>query len=283
MDNLRLKIMVPIIFLFLSANFVVFGAIFSEHKGLKVSALNIGQGDSILIESPSGVTMLIDGGPDDSLLSRLNEESGFLKKRINFLMVSNPDKDHIAGFISLLERYTVDSVILPGTISGTETYQAFLKEVQKKGPKIFLARRGERIDFGDGVYMDILFPDRSPYLFDTNTGSIITKLYYGKTSVLFTGDAPGEVEEYVTLIDKDLIKSDVLKVAHHGSKNSSFLVFLEKVNPEYALISNGAKNKYGHPHKQALDNLSKVNAKILRTDLLGTVRLFSDGLKFKQI
>jgi beta-lactamase superfamily II metal-dependent hydrolase len=84
MDNLRLKIMVPIIFLFLSANFVVFGAIFSEHKGLKVSALNIGQGDSILIESPSGVTMLVDGGPDDSLLSRLNEESGFLKKRINF-------------------------------------------------------------------------------------------------------------------------------------------------------------------------------------------------------
>jgi competence protein ComEC len=277
------KIFFYIIAILILGDIIVFGAVFDNHNDLKISALNIGQGDSILIESPTGNTMLIDGGPDNSVLANLNTELGFLRRRINFLMVSNPDKDHIEGFIDILRRYKVDAVILPGTISKTETYQAFLKEVEKSGSKIFLARRGERIDFTDGVFMDILFPDRNPSLFDTNTGSIVAKLYYGDTSVLFTGDAPGEVEEYVALVDKDLVKSDVLKVAHHGSKHSSFLDFLKQVQPKYAVISDGVKNKYGHPHKEALENLSLTDTKILRTDLLGTVRLLSDGVSFRQI
>lgn len=257
-------------------DFLVWYQIFNNGK-LRVAFLDVGQGDSILVTSPSGNIMLIDGGPDRSVLEGLGREMGFLNKVIDFLMVSNPDKDHIAGFISVLEKYKVLNVIIPGTVSSTETYQAFLDAVSNEGSNIFIARRGERIDFGDGVFMDILFPDRDVSSLDTNTGSIVGKLVYGETDILFTGDVTGEVEEYLSIFDKDVLESEVLKVAHHGSKTSSNESFLEVVAPQYAVISLGKSNKYGHPHQEVLNNLSLVGAKILRTDEIGTVRLVSDG------
>lgn len=257
-------------------DFLVWYQIFNNGK-LRVAFLDVGQGDSILVTSPSGNIMLIDGGPDRSVLEGLGREMGFLNKKIDFLMVSNPDKDHIAGFIPVLEKYKVLNVIIPGTVSSTETYQTFLDVVSNEGSNVFIARRGERIDFGDGVFMDILFPDRDVSSLDTNTGSIVGKLVYGETDILFTGDVTGEVEEYLSIFDKDVLESEVLKVAHHGSKTSSNESFLEVVAPQYAVISLGKSNKYGHPHQEVLNNLSLVGAKILRTDEIGTVRLVSDG------
>ncbi len=282
MDNIRYRIVFSFLFILGVLNFFVWSYLYEDGK-LKVSFLDVGQGDAILIVSPSKNTMLIDGGPDRVVLEKLGKELGFLKKRINFLMVSNPDKDHIAGFIDVFDRFKVDNVILPGTVTDTDVYQVFLEKIESEGSKIFLARRGQVVDFGDGAFLSVLFPDRNVSSLDTNTGSIVAKLSFGESSILFTGDTPGEIESYLTLADRDFLKSDILKVAHHGSKYSSFVNFLDVVKPTYAVISSGKDNKYGHPHNDVLKNLASVGAIIFRTDNDGTLRFRSNGNVFEKI
>lgn len=132
-----------------------------EDGKLKVSFLDVGQGDSILIISPSKNTMLIDGGPDKIVLEKLGKELGFLNKKIDFLMVSNPDKDHIAGFIDVFDRFKVDNVILPGTVTNTDVYQVFLEKIQTEGSKIFLARSMTRAASGSASARASIFPSWS--------------------------------------------------------------------------------------------------------------------------
>jgi competence protein ComEC len=240
MNALKQRIIFFVFLFLLTINVFIWKTIYGfESKEMQISFFDVGQGDAILIKSPNGNKMLVDGGPDGVILERLGNELNFFDKNIDFLMVSNPDKDHISGLIDVLKRFNVGVVILPGTVSVTNTYQAFLDLVDKEKSKIFIARRGQVIDFGDGAFVDIIFPDRDVSSLETNTGSILAKLRYGSTSALLTGDLEGEVESYIGKVDNDFLKSDILKVAHHGSKTSSFLDFLTLVKPTYAVISSG--------------------------------------------
>lgn len=247
---------------------------------LIVSVLNIGQGDAIFVSSSAGAQALVDGGPDRKILSELGKEMPFFDRSIDILMVSNPDKDHIAGFIDVLKNYKVKLVVVPGTVPNTEIFKTLLSTIRQTGAELFLAWRGEKIWLDDDTHFEILFPDRDVSSLDTNTGSIVAKLVSGQTSMLFTGDSPSGVLDYLTKIDGEHLKSDILKVAHHGSRNSLSLPFFGYVNPRFGVISVGAGNSYGHPHKEILDVLSQFGTETLRTDLLGTVRFFSDGEKF---
>lgn len=132
---------------------------------------------------------------------------------------------------------------------------------------------------GDGAYLEVLFPDRDVSGVSTNDGSIVGRLVYGKTSIMFTGDAPQNVEKYLTLLDSKNLKSDVLKVGHHGSRTSSSEEFVGFISPTYAVISDGKGNSYGHPHKETLATLEKFGVDILRTDQVGTIVMESDGEK----
>lgn len=276
------KFRLVVVLILLVSVFFIWYAVYLEtsQNKLSVSALDIGQGDSIFIESPTKSQILVDGGPGRGVLSELGKVMPFYDRSIDLLIVSNPDKDHIAGFVNVLESYKVGAMMIPGTDTDTEIYKALLATAQKLNVPIFEARRGEVVKLGGGAYIQVLFPDRDPSGLDTNTGSIIAKLIYGKTSMLLTGDTPTGVEEYLLVTDGDNLDSDVLKVAHHGSKNSASVAFMGVVSPEYAVISSGAGNSYGHPHKEILDELDQFGVKILRTDELGTVRLVSDGEKF---
>ena len=129
------------------------------------------------------------------------------------------------------------------------------------------------------MYLNILFPDRDNEDWETNTASIVTKLTYGDTSFLLTGDSPIAIEKYLSMIDGKNLKSDVLKAGHHGSRTSTSESFASLVSPEYAVISAGKDNRYGHPHKEVLDILEKIKATILKTYELGTISFSSDGEK----
>ena len=262
-------------------NFFVWQAVFAEERRgeLLVAFLDIGQGDAIYIEAPNGNQMIIDGGPNGKILEELSKVMPPYDHSIDMIVVTNPDADHYAGFIDVLKNYDVAKIMEPGTVSDTATYEVFEKAVGDEGSEKIFARRGMNIKLSEDVSFNILFPDRNVSESKINDGSIIGKLTYGNTSVMFTGDTTKKIENYLVGLDGKNLKSDVLKVAHHGSRTSTSENFVGFASPLYAVISDGKNNRYGHPHQETLDTLQKFGVKTFRTDQVGTVRMISDGEK----
>ena len=273
-----------LVFLALCSAFVWY-VVIEESRGLEltVAFLDIGQGDAIFIESPTGRQVLIDGGPDKKVLRELSKVMPFYDRSIDVVMSTHPDKDHIAGLPEVLNRYAVDYVFEPGIKSHNGVYDAFERASKlEKADKIF-ARRGEKIDLGGGALLSILSPDRDMEGTETNYASIVAKLSYGKTSFLFTGDAPKPIEEYLAYLDGEALDVDVLKVGHHGSRTSTSDIFLGLTSPTYGIISAGAYNRYGHPHKEVIDALERFGVKTLATYKKGAVVFKSDGENVKVV
>lgn len=244
---------------------------------LEISFLDVGQGDAIFIEAPNGNQVLIDGGSNKTVLKELGKVMPFYDRTIDAVIATHPDKDHIGGLIEVLKGYGVSMFMEPGVSSDTGAYQELEKTIaDKKLPKI-LARRGMSLNLGEGARLNILFPDRDTEGWETNTASIVAKLVYGNNSFLLTGDSPIAIEKYLSMIDGKNLQSDVLKAGHHGSKTSTSESFASLVSPEYAVISAGKNNRYGHPHKEVLDILEKTKATILKTYEQGTISFSSDG------
>lgn len=260
------------IFLFLLFFVLVLFYLTSIKKEPKLTfaMLDIGQGDALFIESPTGLQILVDGGRDKKTLSELSKLIPFYDKSIDMLIITNPDLDHIGGFLDILKNYKVDVVLEPGTYNDSTIYKNIEKEIKLKNTKRILARAGTKIDIGGGAYIDILFPDRDVSIWDNNDGSVVARLVYGESTIMLTGDASASTEEIVTKSNKEL-ESDILKIGHHGSRTSTSKEFLEKVSPKYALISSAKGNSYGHPHVEVLDILKSFGVEILRTDTLGTI------------
>ena len=247
-------------------------------RKLEVAFLNIGQGDSIFIESPNGHQMLVDGGPDRSVLSRLSQLMPFYDRTIDVVLATHPDKDHIAGLVDVLSKYRVGVVIMTEATSSTDVFQSLLKAAEKSGATIIHPRRGMIVKFGEGADFRILFPDRSMAgQIDTNLTSIVGRVGYGKEGFLLTGDSPMAVEHYEVSLDREILQSDVLKPGHHGSKTSTSAEFVGVVNPIYAVLSVGKDNLYGHPNQETLATLNQFDVKILRTDEDGTIVFKTDG------
>ncbi|MCU0660091.1 MAG: MBL fold metallo-hydrolase [Candidatus Pacebacteria bacterium] len=255
-----------------------------EHKQyMTLGFLDIGQGDALYIETPDGTQVVVDGGPNAAILSELGKVMPFYDRSIDMLVVTNPDLDHYAGFIDVLERYRVGTVIVPGTQSGTDTFARFENSVRERGTHALLAKQGMRfmLDEEHTIYLDILFPDRDVSTWKSNDGSIVSRLVYDLVSVMLTGDAT-EKTERIVLGDytKESLESDILKVGHHGSKTSSSISFLEAVDPDLAIISVGHNNKYGLPKQEILHRLENLNIPTLITYEEGTIVIQSDGKTF---
>ncbi len=256
-----------------------------EGNQLTVSMLNIGQGDAIYIKAPNGVEMVVDGGPDQKLLSELGTMMPFFDKSIDMIVVTNPDKDHYAGFIDALDRYKIKTLVEPGTDSSTPTYYAFKEKIKEKGVKETIVRKGTKIilDENKNIYLEILFPDRDVSGMSTNDGSLVSKLVYGNTCIMLQGDSPSEIEKYLLSVEKpENLKCQILKAGHHGSRTSTSKEYVKSVNPEFVLISDGQNNRYGHPHKEVLETLKNIGVKVLRTDLDGRITFVSDGISWKR-
>lgn len=250
---------------------------------LTVAFMDVGQGDSIYIESPTGVEIVIDGGPDNSILRDLPTVMAPFDRSLDAIIETHPDADHIGGFVDLLERYEVETFIEPGILKDTATAKALLRGVDEEGAQHVIACRGMYLDLGGGAELYILFPDFDVSTLSaskSNEGGIVARLVYGATSMLFMADVSKKVEDRLVELEGENLQSDVLKIGHHGSKNSTGEQFLATVLPAAAIISVGDHNKYGHPTQEVLTELSTQNIKTLRTDEEGTIIFVSDGKEF---
>lgn len=278
MGEIGVKIRLMLLCSLAVAALFVWYVVFSEEKEkLTVAFLDVGQGDAIFIESPTGNQLLIDGGPGGVVLRELGNVMPFYDRSIDMLLVSNPDQDHMAGFLDILRAYRVGAVIEPGTVGASSDFAALQNEINQEGARRIIATRGQHIELGGGAYLLILFPDRDVSGLSTNDGSIVAKLVYGSTSFLFPGDAPDAIENYIAHLDTTRLDVDVLKVGHHGSKTSTGEALLGFASPSTAVISAGRENKYGHPHAEVLERLTRFGVQIFGTYEKGRVVMESDG------
>ncbi len=248
-----------------------------DNQYLKVAFLDIGQGDSIFIETPDGVQMLIDGGPDGSVLRELSKQMPLFDRTIDIVLATHSDKDHIGGLVDVLKSYQVENVVRSENINDTSVSEAFDVAVDYEGTEVHIAQAGQQYEIGASTTLLILSPQGDATNWETNTASIVAMLQYGETEFILTGDAPINIEEYIAKTYGKLLEGEVLKLGHHGSKTSTVDLFLDTIKPTYAIVSAGADNSYGHPHQEVISKLKSRNIKILNTAELGTIVFKSDG------
>lgn len=247
-----------------------------QERPLRVWALNVGQGDAIFIQFPGGEQLLIDGGPDDSILAKLGSLLPPWDRTLDAILLTHPDADHVTGLVSVLDRYRVSTVYETGARAHTPPAQAFVDRLTMEGAEYEPLQTGDRLEIA-GVSVTVLWPDESQegrYPEERNIFSINLFIEYGDASILLTGDAEASVEEIVGPRAGDI---DVLKVGHHGSLTSTSWSFLEHTKPEIALISAGRDNPYGHPHPVIVERLHEHGTTVYRTDLHGDLLVVSDG------
>jgi beta-lactamase superfamily II metal-dependent hydrolase len=243
---------------------------------LKVHFIDVGQADSILVQLPNTQNMLVDAGNNDddqAVISYLKKQG---IKRLDYIVATHPHEDHIGGMDTVIGTFSVGKLYAPRVSTNTRTFEDFLSAVKDKGLKITPATAGLQIINQPTLQVTLLAPCGRDYD-DLNQWSAVTRITYGKISFLLTGDAGNQSEQEMMASGTNL-KADVLKVGHHGSRYSTSSAFLTAVSPRYAVISVGAGNDYGHPHKETLDKLAAAGVKVYRTDLNGTIVATSDGV-----
>lgn len=278
------------LFLFLIISTLILLQIFldTNQKGfLEVIFLDVGQGDSVFIETPSGFQMIIDAGPNSKVVRELSNFLPFYDRKIDLLLATHSDSDHVAGFVEILNRFKVNgysqNYFLDEDSLNTEIYKSIDEDkidqyFLKSGHKIIL-------DKEENIYLEVLWPPENHIEKDNNDNSIITRIVYGDSKIMLTGDASIEIEEKLiqNLNTEQNLQSNILKLGHHGSKTSTSLDFLQNVNPDFVIVSAGKDNRFGHPHQEVLDNVQKISQnlnkqiKILETSSLGSIHFRSNG------
>lgn len=249
---------------------------------LTVSFFDVGQGDAIFIQGPTGIEVLIDAGADRSSLRELGKRMGLLDRVIDAVIATHPDKDHIGGFPEIFERYKITYFIEPGATNDTASYEALMHAVsEEEGIQTIMARKGMRLLLGGGAYADVLYPEKDVSLLETNDASIVMRIVYNETEFMLAGDASSAVEDGLVFVyGKDgALQSDVLKASHHGSKHSTDMLWLSAIKPKLVVISAGKDNSYGHPAPEMLERAKEAGARIVSTIEEGTIVLISDGQK----
>lgn len=283
-DHKRTALLLKIFLAALVATIIVVVVVFREGRKsdtLKVSFLDIGQGDAIYIEAPNGKQMIIDGGPGTALLGVLPRVMPAGDRSVDVILNTNPDTDHYSGFISLLERYKIGAVVDPMTTNDNDVRDTYEAAVTAEGVPHVGAYKGMKIvlDPAHNIYYEVLFPDRDVRNWSSNDGSIVGRLVYGETSFMLMGDATARTEGIVRVnTDPAVLDVDVLKLGHHGSKTSSSEAWLLATTPEHTIISAGCDNRYGHPHPEVVARLDMLSIQHFGTCEKGTITFESNGI-----
>ncbi len=256
-----------------------------QGDSLKIVFCDVGQGDAILIQIPQNYDILIDGGPDNSVLSCLGENMPFYDRKIESIILTHPDADHSTGLVEILKRYEIGEVWLTGMDHDIAGYTEFLSLIKENDITRRVAKAGEIVFQDEKVKLKILYPKEDlegKKVSNSNNTSVVVKLVYQSFSVIFTGDLEENKQKDIIGQPSIEISADIFKVSHHGSANGLLTEFLSQVNPEVAVISVGEKNRYGHPSPIILDKLNAMpGLKIFRTDKQGDIKIFSDGKDYQ--
>lgn len=268
------KYIVAIIFILL----ILFASTFNRKINLQIGFLDVGQGDAMIISTPQGQNILIDGGANNQVLSQVADFLPWWERKIDYLVVTHYHDDHVSGLIELLNKYKVEHILVTGHQPEADfLYQLWQKALAEHKLQATVVQPGQKFIIADNLYWQILLADSNQKNYNDN--SLVMRLTYGQTDFLFMGDLSSEGEE--KLLGTGLpLDSEVLKVGHHGSKYSSSAEFLEAIKPELCVIESGVDNKFGHPHKETLDRLNKIGCQIADTQQNGTIIVLSDGNKW---
>lgn len=250
-----------------------------NHQDLAVYFFDVGQGDAILIRTPVGHNIVIDGGPDNGVVYRLGHYLPFYSRTIDLLILTHPDSDHLTGLNEVLTRYQVKNILVTGNSFYSATYDQWLELIAQKNINVLIAGRINYITLGNNLNLEVLYPITSLFgkeIKEINSASVVARLVYGQTSFLFTGDATKEVETEIVDYYHNL-QSTVLKIGHHGSDTSSGAEFLAEVDPALAVISVGQDNKFGHPKPAVINRLNQAGILTVLTSQLGDIMIFSNG------
>lgn len=293
MDNKQKYIFSTIALVFITIASVV--ATFPDNK-LHLVFCDVGQGDATLAIKGS-TQILIDGGPSDKVLACLSEHVPFWDRKIEMVVVTHPDYDHLTGIVSVIDRYVVKQIVSNSLVLDTGVFGTFREEVIAIKIPVYSPKYGDKIRIG-GLELKILYPEEKlgneivwtggtgkessgvmgteVFAGNTNATSIVSELVYGNFKAILAGDS-GFDQETIMENNNELEKVNVIKIAHHGSKYSTSTEFLDLIRPDLAVISVGLKNTYGHPATETLTRLKEVGINIKRTDLDGEVEVVSDG------
>ncbi|MCE4045262.1 MBL fold metallo-hydrolase [Lysinibacillus fusiformis] len=242
---------------------------------MRVHFIDVGQGDSILIESPNGKTMLIDGGvkgAGQQVVSYLKELG---VNKLDQVVATHPDADHIGGLIPVLQTIPIEQFYDSGKVHTSQTFEEMLMAIDQKNIPYYVPKTGDLIEFDKDVTVKVL--NANEHATDNNDASIVLKVAYGNVSFLLTGDAGIALEKEMMQND---VTATILKAGHHGSNTSSSEEFIRAVKPEVTILSYGEDNKYGHPHAEVVDRLQAMGSNIYATAESGTIIVATDGVNY---
>jgi competence protein ComEC len=271
------KLIYILIFALFAIGLILAGIIgLGRNQELKIIFLDVGQGDAILIEQ-GGNQILIDGGPSEQvLMEKLGRFIPFWDRKIETLIATHPDKDHIAGLMAVMKNYQVGTIINSRVPQESEISQEFEKLISQEKITEIAGEPGLKVSWPNGASLKIV---EAKIAKDTNQGSVVARLNFGENSFLFTGDITENEEKDLMAKIPDSLAADFLKVAHHGSKYATSTEFLDSVKPKEAIISVGKNNRYGHPTAEVLGRLEERGINILRTDQSGDIIYNCPGIE----
>lgn len=246
-------------------------------KNMTVHFIDVGQGDSIFIQAPNGKTMLIDGGVKGAgkdLVAYLKAQG---VKRLDYVVATHPDADHIGGLIAVLNSISIKEFIDSGKVHTSQTYEEMLTLIRDKNIRFTVPNIGDEFVLDDNLNIEVIAVDENAS--DNNDASIVLRVVYQNISFLLMGDADHGVER--ELLQKGIdVQATILKAGHHGSNTSSSAEFIDAVSPLATILSYGQDNKYGHPHAEVIDILQQVNSDIYSTAEAGTIVITTDGVTY---
>jgi len=278
--TLNKKISGVVLLILVVANIFIWRTVLAAQADtFQIHFFDVGQGDAIYIRTPVKQDILIDGGPDSSVLAKLGEAMPFYDRKIELMILTHPHADHLEGLVDILQRYKVEQVLYSGVDYKSATYDEWQKLIATKDIPTKTALAGQVVQLGS-AQINVLFPDRDfsgKTIKELNNSSVVGRLVYGANSVLLTGDAESEVEK--SLLEKysgDKLQSNIFKAGHHGSDTSNTRNFMQAVDPEIVVISVGEDNKYKHPTPSTLETFANSDIGVFRTDQGGDIKCWLD-------
>jgi len=264
-----------LILVILSFTFMPLSSAYGEKlpKEMKVHFIDVGQGDSILIETPNEKYILIDGGRPEYGTKVLSYLEAQKVKKLDLVIATHPDYDHIGGLVDVMREVDVKQVLDSGKLHHTRTYARYLNEIRKQDILFNLATEKDEVRLDSELTINVLNTHKKGK--NSNQSSIVLKMTYKDMTFLFMGDVGKEQEK--RLVEKYNLKADIIKIAHHGSKTSSSMKFLKKVDPKVALLTYKKRNRFGHPVDRVVTNLNKLDTFIYSTAVFGDIIILTNG------